>query len=252
MNLFYREAGQGTPLIILHGLFGSSDNWLSIAKTIAEHYKVYILDQRNHGQSHHTEIFDYEAMAEDLFAFIEKHDIEQPVILGHSMGGKAAMKFALKYPDRLRKLIVVDIAPKAYPVHHQKILAGLHSINLKEVRSRKDADEVLALHEPIKEVRQFLLKNLYRDSSGNFNWRINLPVISENIEHVGELIESSVPFTKPTLFVRGEHSTYIVENDFDAIKKLFPRAQIKTVYNAGHWIHAEQPAVFTKLLYEFI
>lgn len=252
MTLFHRETGQGLPLIILHGLFGSSDNWASIAKNIGNYYKVYTVDQRNHGQSPHSEVFDYPSMAEDLNQFIQDNKIENPVILGHSMGGKTAMTFALKYPDLLRKLIVVDIAPRAYPPHHQDIIKGLNSININQVRNRKDADMMLSKYISEPGVKQFLLKNLYRDANGSFDWRINIPVISNEIENVGSLITAENPFTKPTLFIKGEASKYILDNDVEKIKQLFSRAQIKTINNAGHWVHAEQPSAFVKMLLEFI
>jgi len=252
MTLFHREAGQGLPLIILHGLFGSSDNWASIAKHIGDYYKVYTVDQRNHGQSPHSDTFDYPSMAEDLYQFISDNNIENPVILGHSMGGKTAMTFALKYPELLRKLIVVDIAPRAYPPHHQDIIKGLNSININQVRNRKDADMMLSKYISEVGVKQFLLKNLYRDANGSFDWRINIPVISSKIENVGSQITAENPFSKPTLFIRGEASKYIQDNDAERIKQLFSRAQIKTIHNAGHWVHAEQPTAFVKMLLEFI
>ncbi|MDW7690617.1 alpha/beta fold hydrolase [Flammeovirgaceae bacterium SG7u.111] len=252
MKLFYRQSGQGLPVIILHGLFGSSDNWMSIGKKLSENYKVFLVDQRNHGQSENTPEFNYEIMAEDLRDFIEEHKIIQPIVVGHSMGGKVAMKFATKYPEMLRKLVVVDIAPRAYPVHHQKILEGLNSINLSSLKSRTDADMALAQHEPIQPVRQFLLKNLYRNSSGAFDWRINLPVITEKIEAVGELIQSDAPVDVPTLFMGGTNSAYIVESDHTDIKAIFPKAEIRMISNAGHWIHAEQPVKFIEVLNRFI
>ena len=252
MQLFYRETGQGLPLIILHGLFGSSDNWASVAKRIGEYYKVYTVDQRNHGQSPKSEEFTYAAMAEDLKTFIEENDIKDPVVLGHSMGGKTAMTFALKYPELLRKLIVVDIAPKAYPLHHETILEGLNSVKLNQVRSRKDADVALSNYISELGIRQFLLKNLYRNEEGSFDWRINLPVITEKIANVGEEMQADESFNKPTLFIRGEASNYVLDEDQENIKALFTRAQVKTIRNAGHWVHAEQPEPFVKMLLEFI
>ncbi len=252
MQLFYRETGQGLPLIILHGLFGSSDNWASVAKRIGEYYKVYTVDQRNHGQSPKSEEFTYAAMAEDLKTFIEENDIKDPVVLGHSMGGKTAMTFALKYPELLRKLIVVDIAPKAYPLHHETILEGLNSVKLNQVRSRKDADVALSNYISELGIRQFLLKNLYRNEEGSFDWRINLPVITEKIANVGEEMQTDESFNKPTLFIRGEASNYVLDEDQENIKALFTRAQVKTIRNAGHWVHAEQPEPFVKMLLEFI
>jgi len=252
MELFFREAGAGYPIIILHGLFGSSDNWLTVTKKVAERYKVVLPDQRNHGQSGHSEEFTYESMAADLKSFIEQQRIEQPVVMGHSMGGKVAMKFALTYPDMPKKLIVVDIAPRYYPIHHGKILEGLNAINLDNLRNRKDAEIALGQYEPRKPVVQFLLKNLYRNEHGGFSWRINLPIITQKIENVGEKIEASDAVNLPTLFVGGAQSDYITDDDHEEIRHLFPQAQIKAIPDAGHWVHAEQPNRFLKAIFDFI
>jgi esterase len=251
MKLFYRELGTGNPIVILHGLFGSSDNWLSIAKELATAHKVYLLDQRNHGQSPHTDKFDYSVMADDLKEFIEEHKIANPTILGHSMGGKTAMEFAVNNPKKWKKLIVVDIAPKAYSVHHDQILEGLNSLDLKTINSRNEADERLSKWVPEIGVRQFLLKNIARDSDG-FNWKINLPVISKNIEIIGEGLSKRLSEGKPTLFIRGKNSHYIMDSDFDLIEQYFPSAKIETVENAGHWVHAEQPEKFLDIVNQFL
>src|SRR6478736_6863187 len=184
MKLFFRESGQGQPLIILHGLFGSSDNWYSHAKTFAPFFKVYLVDQRNHGQSPHSDEFNYKALTLDLEEFIKEHAIQNPIILGHSMGGKTAMNFAIKNPDKLDKLVVVDIVPKYYPVHHDQILEGLEAIDLKAVQSRNVADKILSNYVPEPDVRQFLLKNLSRNENG-FEWKINIAGIDKNIEQIG-------------------------------------------------------------------
>lgn len=252
MKLYHRELGQGEPLIILHGLFGSSDNWMSIAKELEEHYKIYLVDQRNHGQSPHSDEFSYEAMAEDLNDFIEEHGIKNPSILGHSMGGKTAMKFAITHTDKWEKLIVVDMAPRAYPVHHSTILDGLKSIDVENLKSRGEADKQLA--KSIKDVgtRQFLLKNLARKDEGGFEWKINLPVIDKNIEAMGEGIENRLAIEKDVLFIRGEKSDYIQDKDNILIVQLFPNSEVKTVKNAGHWVHAEQPEALLKMVTEFL
>jgi esterase len=251
MKLFYRELGTGNPIVILHGLFGSSDNWLSIAKELANTHSIYLLDQRNHGQSPHSDTFDYSTMANDLEEFIDEHEIENPVILGHSMGGKTAMEFAVKNPDKWSKLIVVDIAPKTYSVHHDQILEGLNSLDLKTINSRNEADERLSKWVPEMGVRQFLLKNLSRDNIG-FSWKINLPVISKNIEIIGEGLSKRLSKAKPTLFIRGSNSNYIMDSDFELIEQYFPSAKIETVENAGHWIHAEQPEEFLNIVNQFL
>lgn len=234
--------GEGEPLIILHGLFGSSDNWLSIARELESQYKVYLVDQRNHGDSPHSEEFTYAAMAADLKEFVEEHKIEGAVVMGHSMGGKTAMKFAVSYPDLLRKLVVVDIAPRYYPVHHEVILEGLQSIDVDNLKSRRDADKALAEYVPELGVRQFLLKNLGRNNEGGYEWKINLPVINDQIENVGEALGEEKRFEKPVLFINGGKSGYIKkERDEALIQRIFPEATIETIAEAGHWVHAEKP-----------
>lgn len=228
--------------MILHGLFGTSDNWQTLARRFAEHYHVFLVDMRNHGRSGHSHEFNYELMAEDLLEFVEDHSLKQPAIIGHSMGGKAAMKFALQHPDKLGKLVVVDISPRAYPVHHDEIIAGLKSIDLENLQNRQQADEQLARYVPEADVRLFLLKNLYRTESGGFGWRVNLKAVDENIERIGGAIESDTPFTNPALFIRGGKSRYIrPEDQYEYIEHLFPNVEIETIPDAGHWVHAEAP-----------
>lgn len=251
MKLNYKTFGEGKPLIILHGVFGSLDNWLTVGKSLAEKFRVYLLDLRNHGDSFHDSEFTYEAMSKDLVNFIKENKIDNPVIIGHSMGGKVAMKFAVNNPDLFEKLIVVDISPRAYPPHHQKILSGLESIDLKTLKSRKEADDKLSEYIPELGVRQFLLKNLARED-GSFKWKINLPIISKKIENVGEGLEDKLVSDKPTLFIRGEKSDYIKNSDNLSIIAIFPNSEIKTVKNAGHWVHAENPDAVIELVIDFI
>ncbi|MEJ0055195.1 MAG: alpha/beta fold hydrolase [Bacteroidota bacterium] len=215
MKLFFRSSGQGAPLIILHGLFGSSDNWYSLAKVFAEHFTVYLVDQRNHGQSPHSDEMNYTLLAEDLKDFIEEHSIQQPVIMGHSMGGKTAMNFAVKYPNQLSKLIVVDIVPKFYPVHHDAILDGLKAIPLATLSSRNESDTILSKYVPEPDVRQFLLKNLSRLPAkqvglpaGGFEWKINVEAIDRNIEKLGEGLIYSGKYDGPSLFIKGKKSNF--------------------------------------------
>ncbi|WPP53496.1 alpha/beta fold hydrolase [Catalinimonas niigatensis] len=242
MELHYRSIGEGQPMIILHGVFGTSDNLQTFGKLLAEDYQVYLLDQRNHGSSPHSEDFNYQVMAEDLYEFIKTHQLEKPIILGHSMGGKVAMFFATQYPDQFGKLIVVDIAPRAYPVHHQKILQALGAVKTDQITSRKEAEEQMEPYISDFGVRQFLLKNLKRtDDNKNFAWKLNLSVIRDNIENIGEGIDDNVQVNKPVLFVKGAKSDYIKDEDEKLIKSIFPSARIVTIKNAGHWVHAEQP-----------
>ncbi len=251
MKLFYRKSGQGNPLIILHGLFGSSDNWFSLAKVFAEHFTVYLVDQRNHGQSPHTDDFNYKLLTEDLAAFIQEHNIVKPHIIGHSMGGKTAMNFAVKYPGKLDKLIIVDIAPKQYPVHHDHILDGLHDINLNTLTSRTEADQLLSRQVPEPDVRQFLLKNLARGSESKFEWRVNIHAIDEHIEEIGAGMQYEGQFTGPTLFIKGVRSDYYASGDEESILKIFPSAQFVTL-NTGHWVQAEDPKTFAETVFDFL
>jgi pimeloyl-ACP methyl ester carboxylesterase len=252
MQLFYRELGQGQPLIILHGVFGSSDNWLTPSKMLAQHFHVYLIDQRNHGHSLHSSEFTNKVLADDLGEFIQTHSLARPIIMGHSMGGKVAMEFAARKDSNLAKLIVVDIAPKYYPPHHQKILEGFNAINLSSLKSRQEADEILSLHEPELGVRQFLLKNLYRNDQGEFAWRINLPVLNEKINNIGEPLSETAKINVPTLFVRGEKSRYIKDQDLELIRKIFSDFRLETIAGAGHWVQAEKPKEFLDVVLKFL
>lgn len=250
-KLNFKKIGKGKPIIIMHGVFGSLDNWLTVGKKLADNFTVYLLDLRNHGDSFHDKEFTYEAMANDLRNFIETEKIESPVVIGHSMGGKVAMKFAVTWPALYEKIIVVDIAPRAYPPHHQQILKGLKSIDVTSLQSRKDADDQLSEYIAELGIRQFLLKNLTREGNG-FKWKINLPVIEANIENIGEGLEEQLASDKPTLFIRGEKSDYITNQDNISIVSFFPNSEIKTVKNAGHWVHAENPEELIQYVEEFI
>jgi esterase len=249
-KLFFRRLGQGKPLIILHGLFGASDNWLTVGKSLSEHFEVYLVDQRNHGQSFHDPKHNFDVMAEDLGKFIKENNITQPIVLGHSMGGKVAMNYALNHPGKLKKLIVVDISPRGYKVHHDQILEGLKSIDLASLESRKEADDQLAKYVPNVGERQFLLKSLSRTGDG-FEWKINVAAIDNNIGLiVGEI--DGEPNPVPTLFIDGENSNYIRDIDLPIIEALFPNSKVVTIKNAGHWVHAEQPEAFLETLMAFL
>lgn len=247
MKLFHRESGQGQPLVLLHGIFGSSDNWFTQAKLLSEHYHAFSLDMRNHGQSPHDKVFDYPSMVADLLEFLEEHNIHDPVIIGHSMGGKVAMNFAIVHPGRIQKLIVVDIAPKSYNMSHYVILEGLKAIPIENITSRNEADEALAAHVDEPDVRQFLLKNLQRKPEGGFKWKLNLPVIDANIEKIGLDLQFEGRFEKPTLFVRGARSNYVKDEDVEHIREVFPAAEMKTL-DTGHWVPAEKPKEFVELV----
>lgn len=252
MKLFYREIGsQGPNVIILHGLFGSSDNWLPQAKMLSEQYRVYLPDLRNHGQSPHTDEFDYRVMAEDLKKFIDDHKIEAPAIIGHSMGGKAAMTLATHYPDIPGGLVIVDITPKAYGQQHDSILEGLLSLSVEKVKTRMEADEALARHVDQPAVRQFLLKNLQREPAGGFSWKMNLDAIARHFESVGAAIEKERVFDKPVLFIRGAKSNYVQDADLKDIQVIFPSARLLTL-DTGHWVQAEKPRELVDAVINFL
>jgi esterase len=255
MKLYYRKTGEiGTPLIILHGIFGSSDNWLTISKLLSENHQVYMLDQRNHGQSPRSNELNYAVMAEDLKEFIEDYNLENAVLIGHSMGGKTVMQFAMNYPDLFAKIIVVDIAPKFYPVHHSMILQGLASIDLKTLKSRTEANELMKRFEESEGVRQFLLKNLWRNPEKNneFDWRINVPVIAKNIDIVGHELSNERTIEKPVLFIKGSESHYIKPEDERKIWELFPNYELVTIEGAGHWVQADKPQEFVEAVLKFV
>jgi len=251
MQLFFREYGAGQPLIILHGLFGSSDNWLTQAKLFSSQFKIYTVDQRDHGQSPHSASFDYPSMVADLAEFIDVHNIQRPIVLGHSMGGKVAMNFALAHPDKLEKLIVVDISPRLYDLEHYVIVKGLNAIPIKDVGSRNEADAILSAYVPEPDVRQFLLKNLQRQPEGGFTWKINLPLISAQLSNIGLDLQWQGTFDKPTLFIRGVRSKYIPDSDWPKITSIFPNARLETM-ETGHWVQAEKPHEFVNLVTQWV
>ena len=251
MKLHFKKIGAGQPLLIIHGLFGSSDNWGTLGKKFAENHTVYLIDQRNHGHSNHDEIMNYEAMAEDLMELINDENIKDPILLGHSMGGKTAMTFTQKFPSVLSKLIVADIGVKGYPMHHEHIIEGLNNIDLNVVKSRGEATKILANYVKEFGIQQFLLKNLFWKEKGILAWRMNIPVIVKNMSSIlGEVPNLASQTT--TLFLRGEKSNYILEDDFDNISDVFPNSTFETIYNAGHWLHAENPNDFYSIVSEFI
>ncbi|WP_420576561.1 alpha/beta fold hydrolase [Ekhidna sp.] len=252
MKLNFRTLGEGEPLIIMHGVFGSSDNWQTLGKVFAEKFKVYLVDLRNHGNSPHSDEFDYDVMVKDVVELMDDEGLTKAHILGHSMGGKVAMHLATQHPDNVDKLIVVDIAPKYYPPHHQQIFEGFHSVDLENLENRKDADEQMAKVISNFGVRQFILKNLDRKKDGSFGWKLNVNAIERAVENVGEGLEGDVSFDGTTLFIAGSKSDYITDEDHDLIREHFPKALIASVKDAGHWVHAEKPNELGKMVMEFL
>ncbi len=251
MKLHYRVSGQGEPLVILHGLFGTLENWGSQIRALSEHFQVWAIDLRNHGRSPWSDRMDYPSMCDDLLEFLDDHQLDQVLLLGHSMGGKAAMQLALDHPRRIRKLVVVDIAPVRYSHGHDDVFQGLYSIDLAHIRSRSEAEQALSEYVSEPGVRQFLLKNLYRDKD-HFAWRMNLDGLHREYESLIEAPEGSGHYSGPTLFIKGAKSDYITESYRGAIGRAFPEASAKIIEGAGHWPHAEKPAVFTRLLLRFL
>ncbi len=257
MELYSTILGKGTPILILHGLYGSSDNWLTIAKALATDFSVHSLDLRNHGRSPHSKVHNYTEMIEDIRAYLDKHQIQKTLLLGHSMGGKVAMLFTLTYPERVQKLIVADIAPKKYPNNydgHVQILEVMKNIDLNTMKTRKQVEKALDAILKERKVTQLILKNLYRKKDGTFSWRINVTTLYENLENItGGTDGWDTKHTKiPTLFIKGEHSHYLnIEDDF-TIRKSFENFEMTVIPNAGHWLHAEQPDLVIKTILYFI
>lgn len=252
MELNYKSFGQGEPIIILHGLFGTLDNWQTVAKALADDYLVFIVDQRNHGRSPHLDDMSYPLLAEDLRAFMEAHWIYRAHIVGHSMGGKTAMQFALLYPDMADKLAVIDMAPKQYPGGHEPIIQALLDLDIDRVENRQDAEEFLAGRIETPAVVQFLTKNITRNHAGRYSWKMNLSAIHRNYPAILRAVEAEAPYEGPALFLRGGRSSYVLPQDEPDIKALFPQARIETVEGAGHWVHAEAPDVVIEKLRAFL
>ncbi len=253
MKLHSNILGQGKPFVILHGFLGMSDNWKTLGKKFSEEgFEVHLVDQRNHGHSFHDDNFDYETLSEDLRHYFEAHDLSEAIVLGHSMGGKTAMLFATQNPNLVSKLIVADISPRFYPIHHDAILEGLSSLDFSEIKSRGAADKQLANYVSDFGTRQFLLKNLYWKEKGQLALRMNLQVLKENVAEVGEALPLHAKFEKETLFLRGDKSEYIALQDETIIKQHFSNVNIVTIANAGHWLHAENPDDFFNEVMQFI
>ncbi len=254
MKLFYRHYGEGPPVIILHGILGVSDNWVTIGRRIAEKFEVFIPDQRNHGQSPHSDTFNYFALTDDLYEFIEDHKLAKPILIGHSMGGKVAMNYTLEHPHRIDKLIVVDISVRNYPARrqHLDIMDAMLSVDFDQHLTRREIEKKIGLRIKSPAIAGFIMKNLYRIGRNRFEWRLNVNSIYQNVENVFEGVD--LPYTSdvPALFVKGGASDYILEEDIPLILNKFPKAEFRTIENATHWVHADEPNELCKTLSEFL
>jgi pimeloyl-ACP methyl ester carboxylesterase len=256
MNLNFKSFGTGFPVVILHGLLGSLDNWQTIAKKLDEYnFQVFIVDQRNHGKSPHTDKFSYDLLCSDLLSFFEQNDIIQAHIIGHSMGGKVAMKFALEHPERVNKLVVVDIAPSGYDDKHSYIFEALYKANATEAKSREEV--LTSLRNSLgndETTVQFLMKNLQRSVQNPiaFEWKFNLDSLTRNYSEVATAINCETPFTGKALFIKGEKSNYLNSSNFSSIANLFPNNYLIEIANAGHWVHAENPTEFLIEVHNFL
>lgn len=251
MELFSREFGTGSPVLILHGLFGFSDNWQTIAKGLSENHLVVTPDLRNHGRSPHVDTHSYPEMAEDLRVFMEEHWMFSAQVIGHSMGGKVAMQLALSYPDMVERLVVVDIDPGQAEDNHSSIFRALLGMDLSKMATRTEIETYLSEHIDDRGTLQFLLKNITRSDEGTFTWKMNLPVLWKHYNDVLAPV-SGDPFDKPALFIRGSRSDYIKPTESALITSLFPLAEIVTIEDAGHWVHADKPNELLRVLKEFL
>ena len=253
MRLHANVFGEGKPFIILHGFLGMGDNWKTLGKKISEQgYQVHLIDQRNHGRSGHSDLFNYDVMANDLNEYCEFHNLKDINLLGHSMGGKTVMLFATKFSNRIDHLMVADIGPKYYPLHHQDILDGLSALDFEVLKSRGSVDQELSAYVPDMGVRMFLLKNLYWKEKGVLGLRLNLNSLIKNASEIGVELRENLVYHGETLFLKGEKSNYIIEDDLVRIERQFPKSEVKEISSAGHWLHAENPNEFLHEVLEFV
>ena len=251
--IYSKIEGQGKPLLILHGFLGMSDNWKTLSAQYAtEGFQVHTLDLRNHGKSFHSDDFNYEIMVQDVVDYCDFHQLNSIDIIGHSMGGKIVMLLATKYPELVNKLIVADIGPKFYPQHHQTILASLNAVDFSKKPTRADVENIVSEYISDLGTKQFLLKNLYWQEPGQLAFRFNLEVFNKKIDEIGKALPFDCYFQKDTLFLRGEKSDYILDSDFETILHHFPKAEVATIPNAGHWLHAENPIAFFEKTISFL
>ena len=253
MKLFCRQFGKGSPMVILHGLLGLSDNWVSIARALGEQHAVYVPDLRNHGQSPHSPVFDFAVLEDDLLELTEDYALKNIILLGHSLGGKTAMYFALHHPDLIKKLIIVDISLRKAPVNkeHQILIDAMLKVDFTRAFKRSDVEQQLAVNVPNRRLRQFLLKNVYWRGKETLDWRLDLKAVNDNLLNVFEGLEVQGWFNGPALFIRGGRSAYVPDEDLAGIKNKFPGALVKTIPEAGHWVHADSPGEFLEAVRAF-
>lgn len=263
MQLYFKVLGEGEPMVILHGLYGSSDNWYTIAKHLSSQYQVYLLDLRNHGRSPHAASHTFDDMVADVEEFFQAQRLSKAIVIGHSMGGKVAMLFTYRYPLMVDRLIVVDIAPRDYTslrepndhvLQHMNIVQAYAAIDPAIYSTRTEVEQAFAQYIPDDRIRQFLLKNLVRNDQGRFRWQINVTALRQNLPAMMSKVD--IPDTAriqlPALFIKGERSNYLLPEDFEQIKRLFPQAEFITIQGAGHWVHAEQTELFLKAVLDFL
>ncbi len=260
MKLFYRRYGEGLPLIILHGLYGSSDNWVTIAKTLSSRFTVFLPDQRNHGHSPHDKTHDYDSMSNDLYEFASDMDLHKFFLAGHSMGGKTAMKFAMKWPEMIQGLLIADISPfsdekRKLQAHNEvsNILKSIIDTDVLKASTRAEADKLLAERISSERIRSLILKNLQRGEKNRFSWRLNALTLINNLDNIVEGLPFQQPVTGfPVIFLKGEKSDYILKEDYQEILRLFPAAEIKVIKNAGHWLHVDNPEAVIEALLDLV
>ncbi len=251
MKLFYRQFGWGEPVIILHGVFGMSDNWVTFGRRLGEHFSVFVPDQRNHGQSPHSTSHNYYALADDILEFMDEHGLREASVVGHSMGGKVAMGVALEASRRVRKLVIIDVSPKGYPLRreHLETLRAMRSVDLSRFLSRQEVETELNKVLLSDRIRYFVLKNLHRDHAGRFSWRINVDAVEENLEGISGTLPVKGIYEGPVLVIRGGDSDYISDDDKPLFSSYFPNYHMVTIPGASHWVHADMPdALFAELM----
>jgi len=251
MELVYQSRGEGAPLVLVHGLFGSADNLGGIARLLAADYCVISVDLRNHGRSPHADGVSYREMSADVLAVMEKENIGSAHVFGHSMGGKTIMQLALDHPERIERMVVGDIAPVRYPPHHSKIFEGMRAVSLSGPASRKEAQEILEAYVPEREVLGFLMTNWRRGQNGAWRWRINLEAIEAGYDDIAAG-NTGGPYGGEVLFLRGSLSDYIKPEHREIILSLFPKATVRTIEGTGHWLHAEKPDMVARAISRFL